>query len=1333
MNNLLYILSLLLRVIPFLLVCLLSASINLDRRNRDRQFLMVILAVVFCIPCMIFTETLANEFTQLMNTIANGLRRLPLVGAVLSSIFLKLYRTLVTGYGVQLVCNTILMLFFCVIKSVALPILNRLWTHKTKLYQKTSGNFYVGSGGSAILKQKYGDMRRMFNALYVAAIVLGVADCMLVLLSNAGDVFLVPFYPVFGIIVLGEISFFINGKTPDEVGGTDEFPSSKAEPECGDILKALREIFADRLGHADQITVPHNKDRESTWEEELENGDSFSQVASTYFTSLKNDLHEINSDYVAATDKLMHHKSVLIYNPFYRDLTDYVLLPVFHELLNHHGCLVVCGRTTNEDDVVDWLKGGVEDVTNLQKLWKIRGLTAIQETEDLPDIGVLGFGRLFDLSTLQNNLAFLRKVSLIILLEPSNILGTGQIGLRSLLQLCETDREKPTFLILDRNVDGLVDALSHAIRQPLTEVVASPVAQSDYCRAFWRAEGPGTQTVVFPNISHYMGFGGEIAACAMHEGAQKVHWYSGSKMPLLDLRWNISQYYSLICQYIKAPREQVELDRRLQFHESLWQANYGPKSFVIVEDEFCNAFEMERAFGARIRDKGFINIMSESYMLRDYMYDNSDLFSADHKAIPSIVPDYVRTERNFVLRTLLLMSIRPLSENELRYELILHGANGKRPYREFVELVKKHTGIQNPKIQTLKEAVHIGVTNCARFSYSADRGFIEQVFNSALKSAFYIVEDEQAETYIMGNRLMDHIEQTILPGQFFSYDGKYYQVKSISRDKGIIVRRAADHLNRRCYYRQLKVYSLINKELSEETKTLRGTTLQKVCVDIEVETDAYLEMSIRNDLRFADYVKLENPRKRAIVHKNILVAMITDATPEVRYTICMLFNELFQTIYPNESDYIFATMASVPADILENSEYQTRIRSLIPGCNAAGFDEGAIYFIEDSNIDLGLLVSVERNFQRLMEIIADYLDWYLSPNRPRIDDCNTNKDRAVNSLEDEMEKSAHVQHDAELSKEVGMTACSKDATEDIDTDALDEDNSADDVDGEDEELLGKRCDASGFRRFEYLSFGDEAEASQWFALKETLEYLVLNRYTDSNLHRSRCKTAGFDEGSDYDPTLPGVHYCDFCGVAMEPDTYEVLKDGRERCAECGESAIKTRKQFKAVYHETVEEMKSVFGIEFKSQIKVRMSNAKKVNEGLSEYKPSPQQDPRVLGYAQGRTIVVENGAPRWKMKSTLVHELTHIWQHFNWDSNYCSKYSRDESVATVMEGMAVWAEVQYLLALGEKKRAIRYKRARDGDPSVYGTGMKKFLKKYPPLEEKNVPIKKSPFGHFPPL
>ena len=96
--------------------------------------------------------------------------------------------------------------------------------------------------------------------------------------------------------------------------------------------------------------------------------------------------------------------------------------------------------------------------------------------------------------------------------------------------------------------------------------------------------------------------------------------------------------------------------------------------------------------------------------------------------------------------------------------------------------------------------------------------------------------------------------------------------------------------------------------------------------------------------------------------------------------------------------------------------------------------------------------------------------------------------------------------------------------------------------------------------------------------------------------------------------------------------------------------------------------------------------------------------------------------------------MTHIWQYTRWKDDQVDKvYAGNDARLVAMEGMAVWTEVQYLLSMGEKERAVRYKRSRDADPSEYGVGMKKYLAKYPPTVQAKVPKQKSPFGRFPPI
>ena len=61
----------------------------------------------------------------------------------------------------------------------------------------------------------------------------------------------------------------------------------------------------------------------------------------------------------------------------------------------------------------------------------------------------------------------------------------------------------------------------------------------------------------------------------------------------------------------------------------------------------------------------------------------------------------------------------------------------------------------------------------------------------------YIAEDEQGDKYYIGAKLYGHVFQALIPGQFLTYDGKYYEVQAITPQNGVVVRRAADHITDR--------------------------------------------------------------------------------------------------------------------------------------------------------------------------------------------------------------------------------------------------------------------------------------------------------------------------------------------------------------------------------------------------------------------------------------------------------------------------------------------------------------------------------------------------------
>lgn len=153
-----------------------------------------------------------------------------------------------------------------------------------------------------------------------------------------------------------------------------------------------------------------------------------------------------------------------------------------------------------------------------------------------------------------------------------------------------------------------------------------------------------------------------------------------------------------------------------------------------------------------------------------------------------------------ILETYSSLDIDLDEEGILKQELVLYDdALGENfTFDESVLEVRKHFSIEKNRYENIYSVV--------------DERFI-RLTTLQLKSAAYIAEDEKGNTHYLGTELYGHVFQRHLPGQMFTFDGKYYEMCSVSSDMHVLVRRASDHITGRTAYRQIREYTVENANL----------------------------------------------------------------------------------------------------------------------------------------------------------------------------------------------------------------------------------------------------------------------------------------------------------------------------------------------------------------------------------------------------------------------------------------------------------------------------------------------------------------------------------------
>ena len=1008
---------LLLALLPFLLLALLNTKANLKRSCRDRQFPMPVLTLLYSVVLMVFLDWISKWILMLVQLIADLLVQ---AGAWLSQIFdgllsgpggaveelgamlSSLLQTVDPAYILLFMGNAILLLAHILIKRILISVFQVVFRSGGSFHDLCVEPFYEKDADSPgwYLRSHLGQGRTYLKTMYYAALFLSVGLVLFSCELYRNELLSAPFYPVFGLIIVGEMYFFLDGLDKQEMSALLTGEADRANSISNYVLlrKVLAKLFGDKLG-AENTTVDAGLLNSRTHDDllqQLEESDDPKVEAYGRFMRLKVGAGlKLDHNYLVSGLELLQERSILFNNPFYYDLIPYLFYPMNRVMLRRKKVLIVLGRHSVEEDITAWCREGLAAISNIPDMWNIGVLS--DQPQEL-DVGIISRSSVHDLALHEANSDFFQDVEFVVLIEPSKLVTTAQIGLNSIVRRCRGEGKRITFCSTDKNCDGLVDALSHILLSSFTEVSATEHHRGVSSYMCWDGDGEHLQHRLLPNLSRYLGVGTELSFAALKNQVPVTEWYGGDSFPVLDTHWIAKQYYYDLLHYAGLPTSQEAMDEYFRATPNLWNARVKRNHFLTVEDEGNNMFEMKRLFATRATNQGFVNIISPEYLLKDYMLENDGIFNSDPKAVPYIVADYASTQRNILLRLCLRLSAGAVSEADIRQELMLADLDqGELPESLWQAICRCCAGsgaARTDKLGNLSMVLTQGDTETvfgmdvlrSKKKYSLEKGRMERTFFITdqafihtllgdLGNAGYIAEDEKGEKHYLGAELRGHVFQKYLPGQFFTFGGKYYEMLRVTSSGQVLVRRAADHITGRPSYRQVRNYYLSNVTDSQamgDQMDIAGMHIVRQYADIRVETPAYWKLDQYNNFAGGSLVTINGVPDRIYRGKQVLRITLPDRdgllTPQICGTVAQLFNETFRTLFAENQPYIAAVMpgrAEQPATYSLQGEGDTQLGGL------------CIYIIEDSQLDLGLLVAVQRNLGRIFSILCDYLDWHL--------------------------------------------------------------------------------------------------------------------------------------------------------------------------------------------------------------------------------------------------------------------------------------------------------------------------------------------------------------------
>ena len=126
------------------------------------------------------------------------------------------------NFWIFFISNTVIFLAYLLVKEVAIRLMQRLVKTDGALHQRFSGIFYeyFAQKDAWCLRNSYAQVRSFLQVFFYGAVV--ITSILMVVSSGLYEKELLTgvFYPVFSVIVLGELYYYLDGATRREYSNT---------------------------------------------------------------------------------------------------------------------------------------------------------------------------------------------------------------------------------------------------------------------------------------------------------------------------------------------------------------------------------------------------------------------------------------------------------------------------------------------------------------------------------------------------------------------------------------------------------------------------------------------------------------------------------------------------------------------------------------------------------------------------------------------------------------------------------------------------------------------------------------------------------------------------------------------------------------------------------------------------------------------------------------------------------------------------------------------------------------------------------------------------------
>lgn len=843
----------------------------------------------------------------------------------------------------------------------------------------------------------------------------------------------VPYLPLFltlALLFIFELYNYLNGnenktKVENKKRQKDEKLKEENEKSFNELYQDYKKVWpANVMANINKENKVINETFQIV-EENIKNKD----VEEIYFSLKKN--FEIKPKYLAILEDLFQGKDTIITDSNYEEISPFIFSYLEKSIIKGKKILVLAEtdlytNSENRELIKEWFQNC------FKKLYKksIRKIVTFDDWRNHSNWDIL-IGTQSEIIKYQQD--FIEKIQeeqnelkdlvIFVINEKldeiaENILTLSILSniLNTHFQVNKNEDEGAQYIILSNGTANLDVAINKNLGINAKEHNIGVTNPKDFYGIIWKAD-PRKEyyTEIMDGVPKVeLGIASTLSYLAWNYGFKNLNLVEQGNLPYSSYEANVEMAKDHLKERPIKKSNLNDLYRNIIINNPITSLiKKRDKNILFVEDKIYNAPALLKKFSSLGTSEVFINIISENYLLRDYFIDNIDYFSHSphYGYTPKIESNSYKVAA--YLKELLTNTQIKVSEEDIKIEMMSIESNIKNVEEELVNLFLNVYNIDLLKRDYL--------TVETQRVYSVEKNDFEEVkfykLSGDISDNVNFKWFENFEIIDSGRRVYgviphEHVYQNYLKGQVHCFNGKSYSVENIDLINKKINIVPSEKVKRIIYRNNDKIkINKIDLKLKNSYATIENGNylLEKktLLADYDIETIGYYEflggISLKNqDYKYNSLESLGERFERD--YKNGQILSINLKTKNLKIsnynnvaiTLSILFNEIFRTVFPENYKYvkIFSFVSEDFYDVESNLEYFEEgfstpeylahilpTKVTIPKTEFKNiFEENSenqinLYFVEDSHKDIGLIRAISDNFEDILGLIQDYLNW----------------------------------------------------------------------------------------------------------------------------------------------------------------------------------------------------------------------------------------------------------------------------------------------------------------------------------------------------------------------